>query len=136
MIHKTNRTRGTHTKHKREKGHQAHHTRALRKARIIQAKTTSRKHTEQAHKAYQVSSKRTTNNSHNQTAHTIGQTRQAHKPFLTLLEPHSHMWGQNALICSLSPKRDWGPKRVKPRYLANAVLDLKILFYQPVLRET
>ena len=32
---------------------------------------------------------------------------------LTLLEPHSHMWGQDALIISsLSPKRDWGPKRV------------------------
>ena len=33
---------------------------------------------------------------------------------LTLLEPHSHIWGQNTLIISsLSPKRDWGPKRVK-----------------------
>ena len=33
---------------------------------------------------------------------------------LTLLEPHSHVWGQNPLIMSsLSPKRDWGPKRVK-----------------------
>ena len=33
---------------------------------------------------------------------------------LTLLEPHSHMWGQFTLnISSLSPKRDWGPKRVK-----------------------
>ena len=32
---------------------------------------------------------------------------------LTLLEPHSHIWGQNTLIISsLSPKRDWGPKRV------------------------
>ena len=30
-----------------------------------------------------------------------------------LLEPHSHMWGQNTLIISsLSPKRHWGPKRV------------------------
>ena len=34
---------------------------------------------------------------------------------LTLLEPHSHMWGQNILIISsLSPKRDWGPERVNP----------------------
>ena len=33
---------------------------------------------------------------------------------LTPLEPHSHMWGQNTLIMSsLSPKRDWGSKRVK-----------------------
>ena len=32
---------------------------------------------------------------------------------LTLLEPHSHMWGQSTLIIrNLSPKRDWGPKRV------------------------
>ena len=30
------------------------------------------------------------------------------------LEPHSHKWGQITLnISSLSPKRDWGPKRVK-----------------------
>ena len=35
---------------------------------------------------------------------------------ITLLEPHSHMWGQNTLIISsLSPKRDCGPKRVKER---------------------
>ena len=34
--------------------------------------------------------------------------------YLTLLEPHSHIWGQFTLnISSLSPKRDWGPKRVK-----------------------
>ena len=32
---------------------------------------------------------------------------------LTPLAPHSHMWGQFTLIISsLSPKRDWGPKRV------------------------
>ena len=31
---------------------------------------------------------------------------------LTLVEPHSHMWGRSTLIISgLSPKRDWGPKR-------------------------
>ena len=37
---------------------------------------------------------------------------------LTLLDPHSHMWGQNTLIISsLSPERDWGPKRVKPFFL-------------------
>ena len=31
---------------------------------------------------------------------------------LTLLEPHSHKWGQNTQITSsLSPRRDWGPKR-------------------------
>ena len=35
-------------------------------------------------------------------------------PVLTSLEPHSHIWGQNALIISsLSPKRDWGPKIIK-----------------------
>ena len=31
-----------------------------------------------------------------------------------LLEPHSHLWGQNTInISSLFPKRDWGPQRVK-----------------------
>ena len=34
----------------------------------------------------------------------------------SLLEPHTHMWGQNTLIISsVSPKRDWGPQRVKYR---------------------
>ena len=33
---------------------------------------------------------------------------------LTLLAPQSHIWGQSTqTISSLSPKRDWGPKRVK-----------------------
>ena len=33
--------------------------------------------------------------------------------FMTLLEPHSYMWEENAInIGSLSPKRDWGPNRV------------------------
>ena len=37
---------------------------------------------------------------------------------LTPLAPHSHMWGQSTLsISSLSPKRDWGPKRVNPPYI-------------------
>ena len=32
---------------------------------------------------------------------------------LTPLAPYSHMWGQHTLIISsLSPKRNWGPKRV------------------------
>ena len=36
------------------------------------------------------------------------------KRLLTLLAPHSHMWGQSTLtVSSLSPKREWGPKRVK-----------------------
>ena len=40
--------------------------------------------------------------------------RKAKRALLTLLEPHSHMWGHFSLnIGSLSPKRDWGPKRVK-----------------------
>ena len=34
-------------------------------------------------------------------------------PTLTPLAPYSHMWGQHTLIISsLSPKRNWGPKRV------------------------
>ena len=45
---------------------------------------------------------------------------------LTLLEPHSHMWGQTSLIISsLSPKRDWGPKRVNASYVRTMVLKKK-----------
>ena len=37
----------------------------------------------------------------------------AHVRVLTLLSPHSHMWGQSTqTVSGLSPKRDWDPKRV------------------------
>ena len=39
----------------------------------------------------------------------LAEKRMRNTADLTLLEPHSHMWGQNTLtISSLSPKRDWG----------------------------
>ena len=52
---------------------------------------------------------------------------------LTLLAPHSHMWGQITLtVSSLSPKREWGPKRVNSRisYLVRVLNTVLIVTFQ------
>ena len=47
---------------------------------------------------------------------------------LTPLAPHSYIGGQSTIvISSLSPKRDWGPKRVKNLTVQNIRLGFKNL---------